>query len=79
MPQWYFKSKLEQQEEERKKLQQIKFDKLYYENLRRMSETTISQKGKEKIGVKTRARNTKVSLPKFSWDNKGDKNGIDVD
>jgi len=68
MPQWYFKSKLEQQEEERKKLQQIKFDKMYYENLRRMSEATMSQKGKEKIGVKTRARNTKVSLPKFSWD-----------
>ena len=64
----YFKSRLEQEEEERKKLQQIKFDKLYYENLRRMSEATMSQKGKEKIGVKTRARKTKVSLPKFSWD-----------
>ena len=68
MPQWYFKSKLEQQEEERKKLQQIKFDKLYYEKLQRMSEAPMSQKSKEKIGVKTRAKNTKVSLPKFSWD-----------
>ena len=75
MPQWYFKSKLEQQEEERKKLQQIKFDKLYYENLRRMSEAPMSQKGKEKIGVKNRARNTKVSLPKFSWDKKENLDG----
>ena len=75
MPQWYFKSKLEQQEEERKKLQQIKFDKLYYEQLQRMGEATMTQKGKEKIGVRTRARNTKVSLPKFSWDKKENLDG----